>query len=351
MCNTWVRQLKFSVEFKSLNAPSMRRGARKYIQDVKIICKLKQFALFIVAFLMFPVSASAWRQVEYCDVYLGPEKVFTVTNTPVMSAVDRAQSITSHLQTIAATTDYDPSQLSVRKALDGVPVLMLGNVPICGVTAEDSAVFGKPADKVAIEWAEALQRRMEEMKRTAPPSATPKAHESKTLNEHAVLLLFLEIGVLLLASLLFGELMVRLGQPAIIGQILAGLVLGQTFFGNFFPDLSIQLFPQDSSQSKLIEAVSWIGVSFLLMLTGMETDTSMLKRLGKPALYLALIGLFLPLVVGAGISVILPADLRGDPSAGLAFAVFLGTVFAVSSVPVVAKILMDMKLLKRDVGQ
>ncbi|MFN8554922.1 MAG: cation:proton antiporter [Candidatus Obscuribacterales bacterium] len=351
MCNTWVRKLKFSVEFKSLNAPSMRRGAREYIQDVKIICKLKQFALLIVAFLMFPVSASAWRQVEYCDVYLGPEKVFTVTNTPVMSAVDRAQSITSHLQTIAATTDYDPSQLSVRKALDGVPVLMLGNVPICGVTAEDSAVFGKPADKVAIEWAEALQRRMEEMKRTAPPSATPKAHESKTLNEHAVLLLFLEIGVLLLASLLFGELMVRLGQPAIIGQILAGLVLGQTFFGNFFPDLSIQLFPQDSSQSKLIEAVSWIGVSFLLMLTGMETDTSMLKRLGKPALYLALIGLFLPLVVGAGISVILPADLRGDPSAGLAFAVFLGTVFAVSSVPVVAKILMDMKLLKRDVGQ
>lgn len=268
-----------------------------------------------------------------------------------MSAIDRAQNISSHLQTIVASTNYDPSQLSVRRALDGVPVIMLDNVPICGVTAEDSAVFGKSADKVAIEWAEALQKRLEEEKKKSPTSATPKAHESKTLNEHAVLLLFLEIGVLLLASLIFGELMVRLGQPAIIGQILAGLILGQTFFGNFFPDLSIQLFPQDSSQSKLIEAVSWIGVSFLLMLTGMETDTSMLKRLGKPLLYIALIGLFVPLLAGIGISFVLPASLRGDPSANVAFAVFLGTVFAVSSVPVVAKILMDMKLLKRDVGQ
>jgi Kef-type K+ transport system membrane component KefB/nucleotide-binding universal stress UspA family protein len=305
----------------------------------------------VFALICFPLSAAAWRAVEYCDVYLGSEKVFTVTNTPVMSAVDRAQSISAHLQTLVGTADFDPTHLSVRKALDGVPVIMLDNVPICGVTTEDSAVFGKSADALAIDWAKALERRLAEAKQKISPASTPKAHESKTLNEHAVLLLFLEIGVLLLASLIFGELMVRLGQPAIIGQILAGLVLGQTFFGNFFPDLSVQLFPQDSSQSKLIEAVSWIGVSFLLMLTGMETDTSMLKRLGKPLLYIALLGLFVPLLAGAGISVMLPAVLRGDPNGGVAFAVFLGTVFAVSSVPVVAKILMDMKLLKRDVGQ
>ncbi|MGK4455653.1 cation:proton antiporter domain-containing protein, partial [Klebsiella pneumoniae] len=67
--------------------------------------------------------------------------------------------------------------------------------------------------------------------------------------------------------------MVRLGQPAIIGQIVAGVLLGQTVFGNLFPDLSSLLFPQDNLQSKLISCVSWIGVSFLLMLTGMETDT------------------------------------------------------------------------------
>ncbi len=308
-------------------------------------------ALLLAAFLCAPLGAGAWQTVEYCDVYVGPEKVFTVTNTPVMSAIDRAQNISSHIQSILANPQLDPSHLSVRKSIDGVPVIMLDNVAICFVTTEDSAVFGKSSQAVAEDWMQSLKAKMLEAKQKAPATATHSSHESKTLNEHAVLLLFLEIGVLLLASLFFGELMVRLGQPAIIGQILAGLVLGQTFFGNFFPDLSVQLFPQDSSQSKLIEAVSWIGVSFLLMLTGMETDTSMLKRLGKPALYVGFLGLLVPLIVGAVLSVLLPDRLRGDPAGKLAFAVFIGTVFAVSSVPVVAKILMDMKLLKRDVGQ
>jgi len=298
-----------------------------------------------------PLSACAWVTVEYCDVYVGQEKVFTVTNTPVMSAVDRAQSISSHIQALLANPSADPQQLTVRRSIDGVPVIMLGNVAICGVTAEDSAAFGKSPQAVADDWARALETRMLEAKQKASSGSVKSGHESKTLNEHAVLLLFLEIGILLLTSLCLGELMVRLGQPAIIGQILAGLVLGQTFFGNFFPDLFIQVFPQDSSQSKLIEAVSWIGVSFLLMLTGMETDPSMLKRLGKPALYFALIGLLVPLVIGCAVSLWMPERLRGGPDTKVAFSLLLGTVFAVSSVPVVAKILMDMKLLKRDVGQ
>ncbi|HEY9678739.1 MAG TPA: cation:proton antiporter [Drouetiella sp.] len=284
-------------------------------------------------------------------MYIGHEKVFSVTNTPIMSAVDRAQSISGRLQSILENPNSDLTQLSIKKSADGVPVISLDNTPICAVSKEDSEALGRSPEAVADEWMQTIRSNLESARTKHEQSPTPTKHESKTLNEHNVLLLFLEIGVLLLTSLCLGEMMVKLGQPAIIGQILAGLLLGQTFFGNFFPDLSVQLFPQDTSQSKLIEAVSWIGVSFLLMLTGMETDTSMLKRLGKPALYLAVIGLLAPFLVGAGLSVLLPDSMRGDPSAKLAFAVFLGTVFAVSSVPVVAKILMDMKLLKRDVGQ
>ena len=79
--------------------------------------------------------------------------------------------------------------------------------------------------------------------------AAQTGHDS-SLNEHAVLLLFLEIAVLLFTSLVFGELLVRFGQPAIIGQILAGLILGANFFGTFFPDLCSLMFPQDGLQSK-----------------------------------------------------------------------------------------------------
>ena len=170
------------------------------------------------------------------------------------------------------------------------------------------------------------------------------------LREHTILLLFLELAVLLLASLICGEVMVRLGQPAIIGQILAGVLLGQTVFGNFFPAQSAWLFPQDGTHLKLIEAFSWIGVSFVLMLTGMETDASTLKRLGKPALYFAGYGFIGPLLSGAAISFYLPERLISSPSQQLAFAVLLGTVFSAASVAVVGKVLMDMKLMRRDIG-
>ena len=313
-----------------------------------MISPKKLLAFLVAAFVVWtPLAAGAWSTVEYCDVYLGSEKVFTVTNTAVLTATDRAQNITEHIQTILSNPNMNPEHLRLRTGIDGVPVIMLDNFAVCGVTTEDCTASGKSATSLAQQWLQTLKAKLLAAKQREP--AAKAGHENKTLGEHAILLLFLEIGILLLASLCFGELMVRLGQPAIIGQILAGLVLGQTFFGNLFPDLSVQLFPEDSSQSKLIAAVSWIGVSFLLMLTGMETDTSMLKRLGKPALYIASIGMVVPLLAGALVSLILPARLGGDQKA--AFAIFVGAVFSASSVPVVAKILMDMKLLKRDVGQ
>ncbi len=201
---------------------------------------------------------------------------------------------------------------------------------------------------------EKIRTHIKDAKEEAKKTGAPKQAEKKTnsnLSEHAVLLLFIEIAILLFTSLVCGEIMVRLGQPAIIGQIFAGLLLGQTFFGAFMPDLSNMLFPNDGSQSRLIEVVSWIGVSFLLMMTGMETDASMLKKLGKPLLYFGTIGLAGPLLVGALGSLMMPDILMGDTQNKLAFAVFVGTVFAASSVPVVAKILIDMKMLKLDTGQ
>lgn len=303
-------------------------------------------------------------EVEYCDVHIGADKLFSVTNTNLVPALDRAQLIHDRLETIIADPTLDPAKLEMRTGIDGVPVIILGNTVLCSVTAQDALDSNRTQQAIAQEWIVKLQRGITEARKargiTATTGDTPAGtagteakpnRSNSTLSEHNVLLLFLEISILLFASLICGEIMVRLGQPAIIGQILAGLLLGQTFFGLLLPDLSSQLFPRDGSQSKLIEAISWIGVSFLLLLTGMETDTSMLKRQGKPALYLAIIGLVLPLVLGAGCSYLLPDRLISDPSHRLAFAVFLGTVFAASSVPVIAKILMDMKMLKMDVGQ
>ncbi len=311
---------------------------------------------------------------EFCDVYVGQEKVFAVSNTKLMSAIERAQLINDTIQGVVDDPEADPAAICVRTGFDGVPVIYLKDKVLCSVTKADADEAGTTPQNLAQQWCDKLIKRIVKMRSAnagASGASTSSSTSSSTgasseksslpaegkthsgssgLSEHSVLLLFVEIALLLFASLVCGEAMVRLGQPAIIGQILAGLLLGPTVFGALFPDLSSQLFPRDGSQSRLIEVISWIGVSFLLMLTGMETDIAMLRRLGKPLLCFGLIGLGAPLLVGGVLSLLMP-QLMGDLQNKLAFAVFLGTVFAASSVPVVAKILMDMKMLKLGAGQ
>jgi Kef-type K+ transport system membrane component KefB/nucleotide-binding universal stress UspA family protein len=326
--------------------------------------RFSAFLSVILILLQLFCTLPALCQIEFCDVYVGQEKVFSVTNTHLSSALERGERINEVLRNIVADDSVNPDSLFIRTGMDGVPVICLGNNVILAVTTLDAGEAGKSVQALAQEWLTTLKKRIVEeraaeaaQKKNAggqPGQAEKRGRAEKgnsTLSEHAVLLLFIEISLLLLTSLVLGEVMVRLGQPAIIGQILAGLILGPTFFGAFFPDLSAQLFPRDGSQSRLIEVISWIGVSLILMLTGMETDTAMLKRLGKPLMSFGFLGLLGPLFAGGIISLLLPERLMGDDPNRLAFAVFIGTVFAASSVPVVAKILMDMKMLKLDIGQ
>lgn len=318
------------------------------------------FLIILTLFVQLAFFASpALSRVEFYDVYIGDEKIFSVANTPLYPAAERGAQITARLNAIARDDSIDPSALEIRTGVDRVPVICIKDRVICGVTAIDAAQASKSQQLLAQDWLHRIRARIQEWrnerpqenKGTAKTGQAGGSERSSGLSEHAVLLLFIEISLLLLTALVCGELMVRLGQPAITGQILAGLLLGPTFFGLFFPDLSAQIFPRDGSQSRLIEVISWIGVSLLLMLTGMETDTAMLKRMGKPLLSFGLIGLFGPLIAGGIISLLLPDSLLGGSPNKLAFGVFIGTVFAASSVPVVAKILMDMNMLKLHVGQ
>ncbi len=334
---------------------------------------LRYVAAFLVSTTIVFSGLKAVALDEFCDVYVGQTKVFSVSNTKLMTALERGQLVNDSIQGIVDDPSAEPSQLCVRTGLDGVPVIYLKDKVVCSVTKIDADEVGVSQQTLAQDWCDKLKKRILKVRSKNESSGTSVAtavtveegasgqkgtagqktatHGSSGLSEHAVLLLFIEIALLLFASLVCGEVMVRLGQPAIIGQILAGLLLGPTFFGALFPDLSSQLFPRDGSQSRLIEVISWIGVSFLLMLTGMETDIAMLRRLGKPLLYFGVVGLLGPLIAGGVISLLLSEQLMGDLQNKLAFAVFLGTVFAASSVPVVAKILMDMKMLKLSAGQ
>jgi len=99
-----------------------------------------------------------------------------------------------------------------------------------------------------------------------------------------------EIIVLLVCGRLLGEAMQRIGQPAVMGQLLAGVLLGPSVFGALSPGLQHALFPGTHEQSGMIGAVGQLGILMLLLLTGMETDLSLIRKTRRAAFSVSLAG-------------------------------------------------------------
>ncbi len=173
---------------------------------------------------------------------------------------------------------------------------------------------------------------------------TPASH-------HDILVLLVQIAVLLVAARTFGEIAQRLGQPSVVGELLAGIILGPSLLSGFFPILHEWLVPQTEIQGYLIELVGMFGAMFLLIITGLETDIPLIKRKGKMALSIAAGGLILPFVSGFVMAMYLPDFLVQNQQERIVFDLFVATAMAISSIPVVAKVLMDLNLMRRDLGQ
>jgi Sodium/hydrogen exchanger family len=95
-------------------------------------------------------------------------------------------------------------------------------------------------------------------------------------------LFFAQLALLLVVGRLLGEAANRIGQPTVIGQLLGGLILGPSVFGLLFPSAQHFLFPTGGAQKSMIDAVADLGVLMLLLLTGMETDLKLVRRVGTP---------------------------------------------------------------------
>ena len=94
------------------------------------------------------------------------------------------------------------------------------------------------------------------------------------LSEHNILIFLLQLVLLLFAARAAGELFRRFKQPALVGEILVGIIFGPTIFWRFLPGLAVSLFPDNAIQYSMLETVSWLGVLFLLLVTGFEVEIS-----------------------------------------------------------------------------
>ncbi len=171
------------------------------------------------------------------------------------------------------------------------------------------------------------------------------------LTHHEVMLMFLSLGLMLGLARVLGELAQRLGQPMVVGEILAGVLLGPTVLGRIAPAAMQFLFPATGNLPVVISGLATISVALFLLVAGMEIELSTIWRQGRTALGVALAGIVVPFILGLASAQIAPDLLGREPGSDpLIFALFFATAVSISALPVIAKTLMDLNLYRTSFG-
>jgi Kef-type K+ transport system membrane component KefB/nucleotide-binding universal stress UspA family protein len=161
----------------------------------------------------------------------------------------------------------------------------------------------------------------------------------------------IEIVVLIFVGQLLGEGLRRIGQPAVMGPLLAGLLLGPSVLGAIWTEAHHAIFPASQQLKSMLAAVSQLGVLMLLLLTGMETDRKLIRKVGRAAISVSVAGIGLPFACGVGLGELLPDAMLPNPGQRLITALFLGTALSISSVKIVAVVVREMNFMRRNLGQ
>jgi Kef-type K+ transport system membrane component KefB len=166
--------------------------------------------------------------------------------------------------------------------------------------------------------------------------------------------LLFAIGTMLVMSRFASEIGKKIGLPMVMGELLIGVILGPTVFGAMVPELYQTVFPFGTNPSftLALDTIVSLAAILLLFVTGLELRLGLFLYHGLPAISTGIGSMLLPFASGFALAWYLPqwftVDNGGDSH--LLFALFLGTAMAISALPVIARILLDMKLLKTEVG-
>lgn len=170
------------------------------------------------------------------------------------------------------------------------------------------------------------------------------------LSEHEVLIFLIQLALLIGVARLFGAVARRLGQPSVVGELLAGVALGPSLFGRTAPGAFEWVFGEETVTS-VIFGLSWLGVIMLLVVIGFETDLGIIRRFRTAALAVSTGALLVPLGVVGALAFVVPENFIGEGTSIAVFAGFLALALSVSALPVVAKILSELGFLRRNFGQ
>lgn len=166
--------------------------------------------------------------------------------------------------------------------------------------------------------------------------------------EHPLSILILQILVIIVISRVFAWIMSLIGQPTVIGEIIAGIMLGPSLLGMFFPGISLFIFPPESLSN--LQFLSQIGLILFMFIIGMELDMGILKQRAKAALFISNTSIIFPYLLGVILAYFLYEQFAPEGAGFVSFSLFMGIAMSITAFPVLARIVQERGITKTALG-
>lgn len=170
---------------------------------------------------------------------------------------------------------------------------------------------------------------------------------TSALQEPQIIFLF-QLLLIISVAKLTGFLLSKLGQPAVVGEIAAGILLGPSIMGAVFPDFSAFVFPSESLKG--LQYMSQIGLVLFMFIVGLELDLNDLKGEMKAIITISTSSILFPFIIGCGVAFYIYQFFIPEHHTFLSFTLFMGISFSITAFPVLARIILEKKMQKTKVG-
>lgn len=165
---------------------------------------------------------------------------------------------------------------------------------------------------------------------------------------HPLAILLAQIVTIILVARFFGLICKKIGQPSVVGEIIAGIILGPSFFGSYLKECSDILFPVSSLDN--LKFLSQIGLIFFMFVVGMELDLKVLRNKAKEAVIISHASIIIPFTLGLILAYTIYTDFAPKGIEFLSFGLFLGIAMSITAFPVLARIVQERGLQKTRIG-
>jgi Kef-type K+ transport system membrane component KefB len=176
-------------------------------------------------------------------------------------------------------------------------------------------------------------------------SVVPKLNASEVLN------FLIMVSIILVSSRLLGEVFRKFKQPAVVGEILAGIIIGPSLLGSVFPDLFKQIFLDNTRSYGAFDGLANVGIIMLMFIAGAEVDLRQIRSQGKQAISISLLSLLFPFTTGfLCIWFFHDYIFSASTTNKLIPSLFFGTALSITALSVIVKVLMDLSIMRTKVG-